>query len=95
MITLFFSYTKTTTVPAPLPHAHVASTLSSVSPSPFAAPSRESTSRLREETAHTATINTADNLKGIHALLSCEGEDEADLALGGNTEMRAVGPDHD
>ena len=44
LITLFFSY-KTTTTSSPLPHAHVASASSSVSPSSFAVPSRESTSK--------------------------------------------------
>ena len=71
-VALFFSHTKTTTTPAPLPDAHVQSASSSVSPSPFAVPSRESTFKPREETVHTATINTAD--KDNHAPLSREDE---------------------
>ena len=74
-------------------HAHVASALSSVSPSPFAVPSRESASKSREETTHTTTINTAD--EGTHVPLSREDEDQADLPLGGDIEMRSVGPDRD
>ena len=72
-------------------HAHVASALSSVSPSPFAVPSRESASKSREETTHTTTINTAD--EGNHAPLSREDEDQADPTLGGDIEMCTVGPD--
>ena len=89
----FLTKSTTTTIPAPLPHAHIASASSSVSPSPFAVPSRESTSKPREETAHTATINTAD--KGDHASLGREHEDEADPAPGSDVEMRAVGSDRD
>ena len=74
-------------------HAHVASALSSVSPSPFAVPSRESASKSREETTHTTTINTAD--EGTHVPLSREDEDQADLLLGSDIKMRAVGPDRD
>jgi hypothetical protein len=82
-----------TKLPAPLPH--VASASSSVSPSPFAAPSRASTSNPREETVHTATLNTAD--MGNHAPLS---RDDKSLAppgenASGDIEMRSVGPDHD
>ena len=56
-------------------------------------PSRESTSKPREETAHTATISTAD--KGNHASLGREDEDEADPAPGSDIEMRTVDPDRD
>ncbi|KAN0136412.1 hypothetical protein V8E53_005780 [Lactarius tabidus] len=81
--------------PAHLPH--IASASSSVSPSPFAAPSRESTSKpCEQETA----INTAD--KGNHASSSREDRSQADPlppgeSTSGDIEMRAVGrgPDHD
>ena len=56
-------------------------------------PSRESASKPRKETAHTTTINTAD--EGNHVSLSREDEDQADLILDGDIEMRAVGPDRD
>ena len=82
-----------TTIPAPLPHAHVSLASSSVPPSPFAVPSRESASKPRKETAHTTTINTAD--EGTHVPLSREDEDQADLLLGSDIKMRAVGPDRD
>ena len=56
-------------------------------------PSRESALKLRGETVHTTTINTAD--EGNHAPLSREDEDEADPAPSGDIEMRAIGPDRD
>ena len=55
-------------------------------------PSRESTSKPLEETAHTATISTAD--KGNHASLCREDEDAAD-PVPGDAKMRTVGPDRD
>ncbi|KAN0136385.1 hypothetical protein V8E53_005753, partial [Lactarius tabidus] len=64
-------------------YAHVASASSSVSPSPFAVPSRASTSNPREETVHqrdAAVINTAD--KGNNGPLSRE--DESSLANSGD-----------
>jgi hypothetical protein len=64
--------------------------------SPFAAPSRPSTSNLREQgTVHTTVINTADS--GNHASLSCEDDSQADPVPGtsGDIETRAAGPDHD
>lgn len=62
-----------TNSPAPLPH--FASTSSSPSPTPFAMPSRASTSKFSEKTAHIATISAAD--KGDHAPSSCKDESQA------------------
>jgi hypothetical protein len=79
-----------TKLTAPLPH--IASASSSVSPSPFAAPSRASTSNPREQEA---ANNTAD--KGNHVPLSCEDESLAPPGenASGDIEMHGVGPDHD
>ena len=86
--------TKTTTIIIPpLPHTHVTSASSSVLPSPFAVPSRVSTSKPREKTARTAMINTAD--KGNHASLGREDENEADPAPSSDVEMCTVGHDRD
>ena len=82
----FLTKTTTTIIPAPLPHVALAS--SSVSPSPFAVPSGESTSKHREETAHTATINTAD--KGNHAPLGREDEGDVDPAPRSDIETRTL-----
>ena len=73
LITLFSTTSSSpqTNLLAPL---HVAS-VSSISPSPFAAPSRASTSKPREENVHTATI--ANIAKSSHALLSREDESQA------------------
>ena len=84
----FLTKTTTTTIPAPLPHAHVESASSSVSPSPFAVPSRESTSKPREETVHTATINTSDN--GNYASLGREDEGDVDPAPRSDIETRTL-----
>ena len=83
----FLTKTTTTTIPAPLPHAHVESA-SSVSPSPFAVPSRESTSKPREETVHTATINTSDD--GNYASLGLEDEGDVDPAPRSDIETRTL-----
>ena len=61
--------------------------------SPFAVSSRESTSKPREETAHTATIKTAD--KSRHASLGREDEGDVDPAPRSDIETRTIGPDRD
>ena len=82
----FLAKTTTTIIPAPLPHVALAS--SSVSPSPSAVPSRESTSKHCEETAHIATINTAD--KGSHASLGRDDESNVDPAPRSDVETRTL-----
>ena len=72
---------KITPFPAHLPHFMSAS--SSLSPSPFPAPSRASTTEQREETVHTAMISAAD--KGNHTPLYCEDESRANPVPPGET----------
>jgi hypothetical protein len=93
LITIFSHKTMSNSVAlSKIPGTLHASASSSVSPSPFAASSRASTSNPREETAHTAAINTAD--KGNHTSLSREDAPPGENASG-DIEMRGVSPDHD